>query len=63
MKRQRLLRALLVWVVLVMIPLALVLTGRVPRSTPWINNGLSVVTLVATLILAVYVMSGEKTPK
>lgn len=63
MKRQRLLRALLVWVVLVMIPLALVLTGRVPRSTPWINNLLSVVTLVTTLILAVYVMRGEKTPK
>jgi hypothetical protein len=63
MMRQRLLRALLIWVVLVMIPLALVITGRLPRFTPWINNLLSVVTLVATLILAVYVMRGEKTPK
>ncbi|HJU88068.1 MAG TPA: hypothetical protein VJ672_01665 [Gemmatimonadaceae bacterium] len=60
MTRQRLLRALLIWTALVLIPAALVITGRFPRLAPWINTALSVVMLAGTLVVGVYVMRGKR---
>lgn len=60
MLRQRLLRALVIWVILVLIPLALILTGRLPEFGPAVVNVLSVITLVATIALGYYVLRGHR---
>jgi uncharacterized membrane protein YdjX (TVP38/TMEM64 family) len=59
MIRQRLLRALVIWVVLVLIPVALIVTGRAPRMSSWVGNVLSVLSLAATLVLCFYVLRGR----
>jgi uncharacterized RDD family membrane protein YckC len=63
MLKQRLLRALVIWVILVLIPIALILTGRVPAMGPTVVNVLSVITLVATLALGYYVLAGRGADK
>jgi hypothetical protein len=59
MNKQRLLRALILWIALVMIPTALILTGRIPGVTPWIINALSVISLIGVLAIGYLVLAGR----